>query len=128
MSNLVTVIDFSSSGLRVVTGYYFKGTVYALQALEGDPIHVGLDGYLDTKETEDSLSLLLGEAKEKLHNELGVFIALLPPDGFQVKSEEGKSTTVDPSSRITQVDYQNCINQINKKTKCEGKKIVYDDP
>lgn len=128
MSNLVTVIDFSSSGLRVVTGYYFKGTVYALQALEGEPLPVDEKGYLDKKETEDSLQLLLREAKNKLKDDLGVFIALLPPDGFLVKSEEGKSTTVDPSSRITQVDYQNCTNQINKKTKMEGKKIIYDDP
>lgn len=128
MENLITVIDFSASGLRLVTGYYFKGSVYVLQAMEGEPIHRNLQGFLDKKETEDSLSLLLQEAKRKLKNELGVYIALLPPDGFLVKSDEGKSATVDTSSRITQMDYVNCINQINKKTKTDHKHIVYDDP
>ena len=128
MSNLVTVIDFSSSGIRLVAGYYFKGTVYALQALEGDRIPLDGNGYLDKKKAEESLALLLEEARSKLKNDLGVYIALLPPDGFIVKSGEGKTTTVDPSSRIIQIDYVNCIHQVNKLAKLEGKHIVYDDP
>ena len=46
MSNLVTVIDFSSTDLRVLTGYYFKGQVYVLQALQGDILPRNEHGYL----------------------------------------------------------------------------------
>ena len=128
MTNLVTVIDFSSSGLRIVTGYYFKGTVYALQAMEGEPISLDENGYLNKKETLQSLALLLQEAKSRLKGELGVYIALLPPDGFMVNSQETSCTTIDETSKIVQKDYANCISQINKKAKIENKKIVYDHP
>lgn len=126
--NIVSVIDFSSSGIRLVTGYHFKGTVYILNALEGDSIPLDENGYLDKKSAEESLTTLIYKAKETLKNNLGVFIALLPPDGFTVESIDEKSTTVDPSSKIIQRDYNNCINQINKQVKSKGKSIVYHDP
>lgn len=126
--NVVTVIDFSSSGIRLVTGYHFKGTVYILNALEGDSIPLDENGYLNKKYAEESLTTLIYKAKETLKNNLGVFIALLPPDGFTVQSQSERCTSVDPSSKIVQLDYNNCINQIDKRIQTAGKKIVYHDP
>lgn len=128
MDSIVTTIEFASSGIRLVSGYYFHGKVYVLAALEGDNIPLDADGLMDTKATEQSLALLLSTAKKSLKNDLGVIISLFPPDGFLVKQGQGRSTTVDPASRITQIDYANCISMINKDVKMEGKKVIYDDP
>ncbi|MFA6829544.1 MAG: hypothetical protein WCR67_02415 [Bacilli bacterium] len=129
MSNLVTVIDFSSTDLRVLTGYYFKGQVYVLQALQGDILPRNEHGYLDKTACEQSLRILLDAIKKTLKtDDLGVFIPLLPPIGFQVKSGIGNTATVDPASHITQMDFSNCTNMIHKQVKTEGKKIIFDDP
>jgi hypothetical protein len=128
MENIITTVEFASSGIRLVSGYYFHGKAYVLNAMEGENLPFDANGLLETKATEQSLALLINTAKKNLHGELGVVIAILPPDGFVLKQAQGRSTTVDPASRITQIDYANCISMINKDVKTEGKKVIYDNP
>jgi len=128
MQNLVTVIEFASSGIRLVSGYSFHGKVYVTSSLEGEPLPLDNKGFIDKKEAEQSLAILINTAKNQGTKETGAFIALLPPVDFKSVEEEGHSTTIDTSSRITQTDFINCINIINKEVKEEGKQIIYDDP
>lgn len=128
MSNIITVVEFAKSGIRLVTGYYFKGNVSVLQALEGESLPFDEAGLLKKEEAKKSLALLLNMDRQKLGKDLGVFIALYPPDGFTLTSGFGKTTTVDPSSRITQIDFINATNMINKQAKRDGKHILYDAP
>jgi hypothetical protein len=128
MQNLVTAIEFASSGIRLVSGYCFHGKVYVTGALEGDALPLDKDGRLAKKETEQSLAILLSAAKKQGTKEIGALIVCLPPDGFVVKSGDGRSTTVDPESRIDKIDFTNCVNMINKEVKADGKTVVFDDP
>jgi hypothetical protein len=134
MNNLMTVIDFSANDLRVVTGYYYKGNVYVLQALQGDTLPRDKDGFLEKEATETSLRLLLDTVKASLKNDaqhnpsLGAFIVLLAPVGFVLRSGIGRTETVDQHSRIAQIDFANGANMIHKQVKEDGKKILFDEP
>ena len=45
--NLVTTIDFSPSGIKLVTGYCFEDKIYVLQALESDILPLDERGYIE---------------------------------------------------------------------------------
>lgn len=127
--DIVTTIDFASSGIRVLTGYYTKGSVYVLQALEGDPLPLDENGYLETAAAETSLRLLLETTRKTLGQEnTGVIIAILPPDGFYSKPGSGKTVTTDANCHITAIDFANATNMVEKQTKTEGKRILYNAP
>lgn len=129
MPETITVIDFASTGIRVVTGYYMKGCVYILNALEGEPLPLDENGYLEKKSCETSLALLLKTAKTNLKETgLGVMIAVLPSDGFFSKQGEGKTYTSDAGGHITQIDFTNATNMVEKQTKTPGKTILYNAP
>ena len=128
MANDVTVIDFSSSGIRVVVGYFFEGKCYVLDAMEGEAIPLDIHGFLEKKKSEESLHYLLSAVSNKLKRDPGLVIPLYPADGFTVKSANGISTTVDPTGQITQVDFTNCSNMIEKEVRQEGKRFLFDEP
>lgn len=126
MNDIVTAIEINPSGIRVVSGYVYQEKVYVLQALVGNSIKVDTNGFMDSKETEESIRLLISEAKSILKCDLKSFIILLPPDEFFIKN--ASMSTVTTSETVSTQDYENCINMINKKAKESNCVCVYDDP
>ena len=126
MNNLITSLEFSPSGVRLITGYVFQEKVYVLEAMESEPLSFDANGFPEKKPTEDTLRMMLAKASTSLGRELGNFVVLLPPDEFQVR--EGVDTTVTVTDNITQKDFLNCISMINKHVKMDNSAIVYDDP
>lgn len=127
MKNIVTAIELSPSGVRLVTGYVFQKKVYVLNSLIGEPISLDSNGYLNRKEVSDSLSVLLNTCKKSLNvPSLDNFIAILPPDEFQVRSGNTSSSTTNET--ISQKDYTNVVNMLNKQLKIENAYPIYDDP
>lgn len=127
MNNIVTAIELSPSGVRLVTGYVFQKKVYVLNSLIGSPISVDSNGYLNRKEISDSLSVLVNTCKSALNMpSLDNFIVILPPDEFQVRSGNTSSSTTNET--ISQKDYTNVVNMLNKQLKIENAYPIYDDP
>lgn len=122
MANNVTAIELSASGIRLVVGYVQSGKVYVLQALQGERLPLDADGKISVKASEESIELLFQTAKTSLgdHFDFGPVIAVYPSDGFKGKEGEGSSLTVEKSNRITQLDYSNCVNIIQKEVKEDG--------
>ena len=103
MNNIVTAIELSPSGVRLVTGYVFQKKVYVLNSLIGSPISVDSNGYLNRKEISDSLFVLVNTCKSALNMpSLDNFIVILPPDEFQVRSGNTSSSTTNET--ISQKD------------------------
>ena len=127
MANNVTAIELSASGIRLVVGYVQSGKVYVLQALQGERLPLDADGKISVKASEESIELLFQTAKTSLgdHFDFGPVIAVYPSDGFKGKEGEGSSLTVEKSNRITQLDYSNCVNIIQKEVKEDGEE---EDP
>ncbi len=126
MNNIVTAIEINPSGIRLVTGYVYQEKVYVMEALIGDSIKVDANGFMDSKETEESIRVLLSTAKNALKCDLKNFIILLPPDEFQVKY--ASTTTVIMQETVQTQDFVNCNNMINKKAKETNLVCIYDDP
>ena len=85
MNKNVTAIDFSSSGIRVVTGYCFRNKVYVRQALEGLPLKVDEHGQIDIDDASNSLLILLNNLKKTINDDIGLIVPIFPAE-FCTKS------------------------------------------
>lgn len=124
MNNIVTSIELSHSGIKMVTGFVLNDQVCVLNKLVSDEIPLDLNGNLDGKILLSTLNNLLKQASSKL-NDLGVFVVLLPPDDFKIDSKS--VTTYITNDTISQKDYFNCQSMIIKILQ-PGMSNVYVDP
>lgn len=126
MNNIISVIELSPSGIKLVVGYVFQGKVFVLDSLLGEPIRLDENGFLNKKEAQDSIRVLISTAQGTLKLSLENFVVLFPPDEFL--SKEGKNSNYIVGDSVTQKDYANCINMISKQSKEDNLSVVYVDP
>lgn len=130
MANNVTAIELSTSGIRMTVGYVQNGKVFVLQALQGERIPLDGDGKISVQASEESIALLFQTARKALGErfDFGPVIAIFPSHSFKSKEGEGSTLTVDKASHISQLDYANCINIIQKEVKEDGFAAVCCSP
>lgn len=126
MNNLISSMELSPSGIKLVLGYVFQNKVYVLDALVSDPIEIDSNGYLNKKQVQDSIQVLISTAERNVKETIGNFVVLLPPDEFVAK--EGKNSNYIVGDVVTKKDYANCVNMISKQAKEENLSVVYVDP
>ncbi len=126
MNKNVTAIDFSSSGIRVVTGYCFRNKVYVRQALEGLPLKVDEHGQIDIDDASNSLMILLNNLKKTINDDIGLIVPIFPADSLSISNNSGTSYT--SGEVISQADYTNCLGIILKQTNEANKKVVFSLP
>lgn len=109
MNNIVTSIELTKSGIKLVSGYVLNNQVYVLYKAFSDKIPSDTHGLLDEKILISTLTSLLNDAKNRL-KELGYFVLLISPDDFQVVTRS--TSTYISSQTISQKDYYNCSHML----------------
>ena len=124
--NLVTTIDFSPSGIKLVTGYCFEDKIYVLQALESDILPLDERGYIEKEAAIKSLQLLVATSEAAVKQRINNYILLLPPIGLVLKDEKNSSAT--SGDKPTKGDYRTLSMMIKRANTYADKEIVYLHP
>lgn len=127
MKQNLTVLEFTSSGLRLLSGFEMNGKIYVEASLESGLLPIGSNGYVDKKAALDALKQALEQAKGQI-NGLGGIILIVPPIGFSVKNESYSTATSSPDALISLQDYNNCTSMMEKDVFVPMKRVVYEAP
>lgn len=127
MIHKLTAIEFTSSGLRLLSGYELNGKLYVEASIETGPLCLGADGYVEKDSAVKVLSEALLQLKQKISG-IGGLILLVPPVGFGVKNESYSTATSSPDAVISFQDYHNCTSMMEKDVYIPLKTVVYEAP
>ena len=125
MKDFVTSIAFSSTRIRLVSGYVKGGRVFVLKASSSPALPLDKSGMIDKNEGKKALLALKKESLDHL-GDLGSLVALLPPIDYVVRREEDTSALVQES--ISQHDFLNVANMIKNACKTSDHHVLYCDP
>lgn len=130
MNNIISVIEFTTSDIKIALGYKFHKKTYILKTYASENISLDMNNLLDRNTCFDIILDFTSKIKKEFSDPdiFSNLIVLLPPVGFVVSKTSAEVITSDPSSLIVQNDYSNCIATLNLSNKMDNKTVVYNDP
>ena len=111
MTNNITVIEFSPSGIKLLVGYVYENNVYILDKREINNIEIDDNGFINKNVAVEGLKNLLSSSENYLKTKLTNFVIILPPDDFVTK-EDSLSTYLS-TNVITCQAYKNVAHSLS---------------
>ena len=129
MNNLISVIEFKKSQVKILIGYRLLKKIYVVYSDKSEEYPVTTNPTIEKERIFSYLSSKIYEIKNKYGEDIfSSLIVLFPNDGFSTVKVTGSVNTFDPSLLIVKSDYKNCVIDANKKVDVKDKVVLYDDP
>ena len=120
-------IEISTSGIKLIVGYFFNGSVYVLHALESTRAKLINDQIIDASEMTNAIKELVISAEKTLKIRIEKVILGLPSLNLSIQKGNSTTNTTSADSRINDFDGSNLLTMISKQFKDESdKKVVVD--